>query len=157
MLTKIKNKPGQSKLKPQPETWCSQSPLSAWKLKTEHRKSSMFNLHSSMKKVVEVNGIEPMTSCVQGRRSPSWATPPILNWEFSTFHLISVVGLTGLEPVTSRLSGVRSNRNWAIGPFSLPKINSHRSLKTEQQINKRGWSRYVRRQEAGDRRQNLNQ
>ncbi len=26
--------------------------------------------------LVEVNGIEPMTSCVQGRRSPSWATPP---------------------------------------------------------------------------------
>ena len=25
---------------------------------------------------MEVNGIEPMTSCVQGRRSPSWATPP---------------------------------------------------------------------------------
>ena len=28
--------------------------------------------------MVEVNGFEPMTSCVQGRRSPSWATPPIL-------------------------------------------------------------------------------
>jgi hypothetical protein len=27
-------------------------------------------------KLVEVNGIEPMASCVQGRRSPSWATPP---------------------------------------------------------------------------------
>ena len=26
--------------------------------------------------LVEVNGIEPMTSCVQGRRSPNWATPP---------------------------------------------------------------------------------
>ena len=29
-------------------------------------------------RMVEVNGIEPMASCVQGRRSPSWATPPIL-------------------------------------------------------------------------------
>ena len=28
--------------------------------------------------LVEVNGIEPMTFCVQGRRSPNWATPP--NW-----------------------------------------------------------------------------
>ena len=26
--------------------------------------------------LVEVNGFEPMTSCVQVRRSPSWATPP---------------------------------------------------------------------------------
>ncbi len=30
---------------------------------------------------------------------------------------ISMVGLGGLEPPTSRLSGVRSNQNWAIGPF----------------------------------------
>jgi hypothetical protein len=29
-----------------------------------------------------------------------------------------MVGLDGLEPSTSRLSGVRSNQNWAIGPFS---------------------------------------
>ena len=27
--------------------------------------------------LVEVNGIEPMTSCLQSRRSPNWATPPI--------------------------------------------------------------------------------
>ena len=27
-------------------------------------------------KVVEISGIEPLTSCVQGRRSPSWAKPP---------------------------------------------------------------------------------
>ena len=26
--------------------------------------------------LVEVNGIEPMTSCLQSRRSPNWATPP---------------------------------------------------------------------------------
>lgn len=49
---------------------------------------------------MEVNGFEPMTFCVQGRRSPNWATPPDLN----------IVGLGGLEPPTSRLSGVRSNR-----------------------------------------------
>ena len=34
------------------------------------------------------------------------------------FYLQNVVGLDGLEPSTSRLSGVRSNQNWAIGPFS---------------------------------------
>ena len=26
--------------------------------------------------LVEINGIEPLTSCLQGRRSPSWAIPP---------------------------------------------------------------------------------
>ena len=72
--------------------------------------------------MVEVNGFEPMASCVQGRRSPNWATPPqivdlILNIEeiqhhcFLLFNLQStVVGLDGFEPSTSRLSGVRSNR-----------------------------------------------
>ena len=30
-------------------------------------------------KVVEVNGFEPMASCVQGRRSPNWATPPTVH------------------------------------------------------------------------------
>ena len=50
--------------------------------------------------MVEVNGLEPMASCVQGRRSPNWATPP----------KNMVVGLDGIEPSTSRLSGVRSNR-----------------------------------------------
>ena len=30
--------------------------------------------------VVEISGIEPLTSCLQGRRSPSWAKPPYLKW-----------------------------------------------------------------------------
>ena len=42
----------------------------------------------------------------------------ILHFAFLILHLISMVGLGGLEPPTSRLSGVRSNQNWAIGPFS---------------------------------------
>ena len=54
--------------------------------------------------LVEVNGIEPMASCVQGRRSPSWATPPVAHL------LIRMVGLDGFEPSASRLSGVRSNQ-----------------------------------------------
>ena len=28
--------------------------------------------------LVEISGIEPLTSCLQGRRSPSWAKPPYL-------------------------------------------------------------------------------
>ena len=82
--------------------------------------------------MVEVNGIEPLTSCVQGRRSPSWAIPPYRkenrrtpNKEFpmskvntsafeipcSLFDILFLnwlVGLGGLEPPASRLSGVRS-------------------------------------------------
>ena len=27
-------------------------------------------------RLVEISGIEPLTSCLQGRRSPSWAKPP---------------------------------------------------------------------------------
>ena len=29
--------------------------------------------------LVEISGIEPLTSCLQGRRSPSWAKPPNLS------------------------------------------------------------------------------
>ena len=50
--------------------------------------------------VVENSGIEPLTSCVQSRRSPSWANSPSS----------VMVGLPGLEPGTSPLSGVHSNQ-----------------------------------------------
>jgi hypothetical protein len=72
--------------------------------------------------VVEVNGLEPMASCVQSRRSPSWATPPIKNCGFQIQKSkFGVVGLDGVEPSTSRLSGVRSNRTelQAPGCFGL--------------------------------------
>ena len=45
--------------------------------------------------MVEDNGFEPMTSALQGRRSPSWANPPrsieylilkIEDWNFSLHH-----------------------------------------------------------------------
>ena len=37
-----------------------------------------WTLLSSFKKLVEIVGIEPATSCLQGRRSPSWAISPYL-------------------------------------------------------------------------------
>ena len=49
--------------------------------------------------MVENSGLEPLTSYVQGRRSPSWANSPYM-----------LVGLPGLEPGTSPLSGVHSNQ-----------------------------------------------
>ena len=33
-------------------------------------------LTSHQENMVEISGIEPLTSCLQGRRSPSWAKPP---------------------------------------------------------------------------------
>lgn len=51
-----------------------------------------------VKFLVEANGIEPMTPCLQSRCSTNWAMPPFL------------VGLGGLEPPTPRLSSVCSNQ-----------------------------------------------
>ena len=48
--------------------------------------------------MVEDSGIEPLTSWMQIRRSPSWANPPL-----------DMVGRGRLERPTSPLSGVRSN------------------------------------------------
>ena len=46
--------------------------------------------------LVEMMGFEPMTPCLQGRCSPSWATPPLLwAWEFllcGFLHLFSGSG-----------------------------------------------------------------
>ena len=70
--------------------------------------------------MVEVNGLEPMASCLQSRRSPSWATPPKDIMDFGLYiqhskinnlkSKFGMVGLDGVEPSTSRLSGVRSNQ-----------------------------------------------
>ena len=37
---------------------------------------SFFGISRSLSPLVEMMGIEPMTPCLQGRCSPSWATPP---------------------------------------------------------------------------------
>ena len=83
--------------------------------------------------LVEMRRIELLTPCLQGRCSPSWATPP---WcFFQSFSIVfsfsfawkNVVGLTRLELVTSRLSGVRSNQL-----SYRPIFESYGSLKTEQ-------------------------
>ena len=75
--------------------------------------------------LVEISGIEPLTSCLQGRRSPSWAKPP----SYGSF----VVGPSGLEPPTLRLSVVRSSQ-LSYGPISLStsvpsKLNNARNWK----------------------------
>ena len=45
--------------------------LTTWAMSPNKRRSI-----SPSQEMVEMNGIEPMTPCLQSRCSPSWATPP---------------------------------------------------------------------------------
>ena len=74
--------------------------------------------------ILEANGIEPMTSCLQSRRSPSWATGPDAKSKVKTqkSKLISIIlifyfclltltlGPSGFEPLTPALSALCSNQ-----------------------------------------------
>ena len=48
--------------------------------------------------LVESTGIEPVTSCLQGRRSPSWANPPL--------GILTCLGTS--FPVPSKLNNVKT-------------------------------------------------
>ena len=48
----------------------------AWIQIQRHVKFSLPSFFFKRKKVVEINGIEPLTPCLQSRCSPSWAMPP---------------------------------------------------------------------------------
>ena len=52
--------------------------------------------------MVEISGIEPLTSCLQGRRSPSWAKPPYPS------ALFEVVGQNGLAFLRKSHAGCNS-------------------------------------------------
>ncbi len=61
--------------------------------------------------MVELRGIEPRTSWMQIKRSPSWAIAPYWSHVIKTLVQIDdLVGLGRLELPTSPLSGVRSNQ-----------------------------------------------
>ena len=53
--------------------------------------------------LVEISGIEPLTSCLQGRRSPSWAKPPNPIDSF-----LEVVGQNGLAFLRKSHAGCNS-------------------------------------------------
>ena len=55
-------------------------------------------------KVVEISGIEPLTSCLQGRRSPSWAKPPDLFWSGGPRTRFSAEKPRRLQHATGMLS-----------------------------------------------------
>ena len=91
--------------------------LVTWAFKRLNETSS-FNEASVNLFMVESTGIEPVTSCLQGRRSPSWANPPCK-------RSFEVVGQNGLEPSTSRLSVVCSSQlsYWPISASLLFKVH----------------------------------
>ena len=77
-----------------------------------------WTLLSDFRKLVEIVGIEPATSCLQGRRSPSWAISP-----FPIFNLLfrkvwwARVG-SNHRPYDYQSYALAS---WATGPFpTLP-------------------------------------
>ena len=71
-------------------------------------------------KVVEISGIEPLTSCLQGRRSPSWAKPPDLSRFFVWWAKMDSLFCGKATPVTtchrhvvkSRLSSHQAFKKW---------------------------------------------
>ena len=110
---------------------CVQFAFSSTSSRTSVRKTEKkCELCVKLFELVEMRRIELLTPCLQGRCSPSWATPPnftLVNFDevriffdvaaYSLYarprknsKFAKLVGLSGLEPPTSRLSGVRSNR-----------------------------------------------
>ena len=98
--------------------------------------SSIFHSQFSIR-MVESTGIEPVTSCLQGRRSPSWANPPyrvnaecimhnaellafILHSSFWILHLIRLKWWAKMDsnhrPHDYQSCALAS---WAIGPSCL--------------------------------------
>ena len=60
---------------------------------------------------MEISGIEPLTSCLQGRRSPSWAKPPnilIENWKWKMESYLSSTFNFKFSTLTSRSGGPRT-------------------------------------------------
>ena len=64
--------------------------------------SNSFGISVNLFLVVEISGIEPLTSCLQGRRSPSWAKPPYPS------ALFEVVGQNGLAFLRKSHAGCNS-------------------------------------------------
>ena len=81
--------------------------------------------------MVELSGIEPLTSCVQGRRSPSWAIAPIVlgvlgsGFIFQTSHTKSFFIRWFFKAVKcashmSQLKKTRSGKMVGLGGFEPP-------------------------------------
>ena len=103
--------------------------LSVWNLK-KHRftkSSSSFLAYLPMRlflSLVEMVGVEPMTSCLQGRRSPNWATPPYSEtdpWKLNNDSIfLSTLGskpISNTVRVLSELPTFSIERRWSSRTF----------------------------------------
>ena len=108
-------------------------------------------LETSVNFLVEISGIEPLTSCLQGRRSPSWAKPPYRRNQTHNLRFeieISNLDCVFVSPLKSKPASLGfwfvwcikkwwakmdSNHrphdyqscalaSWAIGPYQLPHL-----------------------------------
>ena len=77
--------------------------------------SNSFGISVNLFLVVEISGIEPLTSCLQGRRSPSWAKPPYpsalfeaVGQKWSIISFSEVVGQNGLAFLRKSHAGCNS-------------------------------------------------
>ena len=77
--------------------------------------SNSFGISVNLFLVVEISGIEPLTSCLQGRRSPSWAKPPypsalfkVVGQKWSIISFLEVVGQNGLAFLRKSHAGCNS-------------------------------------------------
>ena len=71
--------------------------------------------------LMEPSGIEPLTSCVQSRRSPSWAKAPSLNAIFSILHqktaCLVFIDPSKLNKVEQHLFLYSLERRWSSRTF----------------------------------------
>ena len=72
--------------------------------------------------LVEISGIEPLTSCLQSRRSPSWAKPPYLkvrgnSEEWRGFVLFLLITSTLSHSVKVRCEPQKLNNDTSSGSF----------------------------------------
>ena len=86
----------------------------AWVLETQWNNNQLSLIIASVNLfLVEISGIEPLTSCLQGRRSPSWAKPPyLLLFDWKWWAKMD----SNHRPHDYQSCALAS---WAIGPYRL--------------------------------------
>ena len=90
--------------------------------------------------LVEMMGIEPMTPCLQGRCSPSWATPPYLRYFFLNGHS----KLNNSESRTHKLSLVLTSSPFLVLLYFLTTTSLHSVHSVRFSIERRWSSRTFR-------------
>ena len=72
--------------------------------------------------LVEISGIEPLTSCLQGRRSPSWAKPPYFHIGGPKWTRFSAEKPRRLQQSTGLLPRAGFRVHFGLPPSRYPKL-----------------------------------